>query len=195
MNQSQWFTNCPSSDWNMFPANGINPEAFYNRANLTGVVLGVISLAICAGIGLIELLDFSPSNTNLLGFIFEIIYLIFGIAILLITHELMHAISLPKSKGKIVIAYSLKLGMLQVGFTGKVRKHEYVIYLLAPFVLLTLLPIVVTLAGWPQAWFVFPIVFNSMVSGIDITLVYFALKQIPPHATVASFNEGLFWRT
>lgn len=121
----------------------------------------------------------------------------FALAALAAVHELAHAAALPGlglSSATVVGFWPGKLTPY-VSYEGELPRNRYVSTGLTPFVLLSVLPLLIGLVfAWMPPWLVMLSTLNAFVSSGDLIGVGLLLWQTPREAVVRSKGLQTWWR-
>jgi hypothetical protein len=122
---------------------------------------------------------------------------VLALAALATVHELAHAAALPGfglSSATVVGFWPGKLTPY-VSYEGELARNRYVLTGLTPFLLLSVLPLLIGLAfAWMPLWLVMLSSLNAFVSSGDLIGVGLLLWQAPREAVVRSKGLQTWWR-
>lgn len=125
------------------------------------------------------------------GFNGDIIIKSFIISILIIVpHELVHALLFPSSifSDKIVIGSYIKGGVFYAHYSGEMSKRRFIIDLLGPFTIFTVIPIMLSLFIYKNELLVILGIINGVASIGDLIGTGIILKNVPKNSIVR--NKG-----
>lgn len=117
-----------------------------------------------------------------------------GIAFM-VTHELFHVAALPRHARRVAIVGLLaQRAAAFVYFHGTLTKARSVVYLVVPFLALTVLPMLaaVTITG-PQPEVSFVALWNAFASCSDLMLAIAVMREVPSGASVLWGGPQLHW--
>lgn len=127
--------------------------------------------------------------------IFNIIFFIIAIFILLIVHELFHVIFIPNfiKSDKTCCGITLNGGF--VATTEKIVKNRFIMISIAPFVLLSMvLPIILGVCNSLNGFIVFFIIVNAMASSVDILNLILIMVQVPKNSFIINNGFETYFR-
>jgi len=116
--------------------------------------------------------------------------------VILIAHELIHALLFPdggRSKRTVLGVWASKW-LFYAFYRGELSKRRFLVAMLGPLVLLTLVPLVLFGLGvrWWQSEFL--ILFNFGISLGDVILALCLAFQVPNKAVVRLNDWDVYWR-
>lgn len=116
--------------------------------------------------------------------------------VLLIVHEILHLVFIPKFYKSDKTFYGLKLWGGFV-FTGEpLSKGRFLVISLAPFVILSIvIPVVLGLLGWLSGFLVFLIFLNASASSVDLLNVVTVMGQVPWRSTTVNNGFESYYKT
>ena len=116
---------------------------------------------------------------------------------LVIAHEAAHAVILPRGE----LALRTTIGFWPekltpyVSYEGELSRNRTILVGLMPFVLLSLVPVLIGLLfGWMPLWLVLLSTVNAVVSSADVIGAVLVAVQIPPSAVVRKKGLETWWR-
>ncbi len=120
-----------------------------------------------------------------------------ALAALIVTHELIHALSLPGFglTPATTLGFWPKMVTPYVAHRGELARDRHVAVGLMPFLVLSLLPLLAAaLTGWMPGWAVALSSLNALFSSGDMIGAALLLAQTPRSATVRSRGLETWWR-
>ena len=122
--------------------------------------------------------------------------LIVASLLVLVFHELAHAIMFTCGRARgLRVECAWQKYRPQLRYHGAVSRSRYIAVLMAPLVLVSLLPIIVSVALSLRAGDLMLIsLLNALVSGGDAIAAAFVLLQVPANAIVQRRGDCVIWR-
>jgi hypothetical protein len=111
-------------------------------------------------------------------------------------HELVHLLAMP-SQGRrdAIIGVWAQAGSAYVQYQKPLGRDRFALLTLAPFALLSALPLLLVAFGVDlPAWVAWAGIVNAFASGADITAIAQMGRQTPPNARVIESGHALYWR-
>lgn len=123
------------------------------------------------------------------------LYDIIGLMLLLIIHELLHLMFIPK----FIKSKNTYLGITPFGgfvYTEeKLSRSRYIIITVAPFVLISIIaPLILGNIGLLTPLVTILILLNSMASSVDILIFILILSQVPVNSNLRSNGMNTYWK-
>lgn len=119
--------------------------------------------------------------------IFDIIYFVIGLLILIIVHELIHMIFIPHFIKSDKVCWGITLNGGFVATTEKILKSRFIIISTMPMIILSIfLPIILGVCNVLNGFIVFLIIFNAMASSVDILNLFLIVFQAPKNSYILS---------
>lgn len=173
------------------PLNEPSPTQSARRGLVVGLVFGILTNSLWHTAGV----TFSEQLSSFRGFSAFATFLV-SLVGLLALHELVHALVHPGfgTARQTVIGCSLKPLLLYAAYTGTMGRNRFVAVLLAPLLVLSVLPLLTFVLGMysnPNPLVVTLSVVNAAASGVDLFGVVLLLSQVPSSTLVQ--NDG--WQT
>lgn len=109
---------------------------------------------------------------------------------LIVPHELVHAIFFPGSifSDKVVIGSYIKGGVFYAHYSGEMPKRKFLIVLLAPFTIFTVIPIIICLFAPHIEILILLAIINGVSSIGDLIGAFILLKNAPKGSIIR--NKG-----
>lgn len=130
----------------------------------------------------------------------DVLTLILGFTLLIVVHELVHAGLHPGwgvSRSS-VLGASLRPMLVYASYQGAMSRDRFLAVLLAPFAVLTVLPLAMQLAGAVPGRMAGAIAaassVNAVLSGADVLGALMVAWQVPRGGTVRNKGWQTFWR-
>jgi hypothetical protein len=126
--------------------------------------------------------------------------LLVGLAGLLAIHEIIHALLHPGNgtTGSTVLGVTFRPMLLYAAYLGAIGRNRYVAVLLAPLVLLSVLPASLSATGLLDIAFspllVALTVVNAASSGVDLLGAALILWQVPGHSVLQNHGWPTYWK-
>ncbi len=146
--------------------------------------------AVARAAGTDEPVQFSITPATLL-------YSLAALAALVVVHELAHMLALPRfgSTSATVAGFWPSKLTPYVSYEGELARNRYIAAGLTPFVLLSLVPLLVgALFAWTPAWLVALSTVNAFASSGDLINAALLAFQVPRRAVVRSKGLETWWR-
>ncbi len=135
-------------------------------------------------------LDSIPFPLPIPGFLVSLI-------LVLIVHEFVHTLAHPGSgfyKESVVGFWPQKV-LLYAIFNGELSRKRFILVLLMPFVMLSIIPIVISFLGDSYFfWLAYMTILNAFVSSGDILEVITILRQVPKNARIRRNGWNYYWK-
>ncbi len=115
---------------------------------------------------------------------------------LVMAHEAAHAVTLPRGglTLKTTIGFWPERLTPYVSYEGEVSRNRTILVGLMPFVLLSLVPVLVGwLFGWMPLWLVLWSTVNAVLSSADVIGAILVAVQIPPSAIIRKKGLETWW--
>lgn len=143
---------------------------------LSGILIGVL-IAIFIDFVITYLMNFRNFNFSVISSL----YLLF---LIIPVHELLHIIALPKPQNT-TVGFSPKKMIFYVSTKETVTKYRFLITVLLPFILLTIIPVISIL--WVKNETIARVaLLNALASGIDLKTFFFI--YLKPKGTIFKMN-------
>ncbi len=137
-------------------------------------------------IQVIQLIE--SSSISLTINIYTLEYLI-GIYAMIVIHELIHAVCIPRFLRSNETYWGLKIYGGFVGTAQKLTKGNYILISIAPFVILSVIgPVIIGILGIRSEFLFFLFFLNAIASSIDILNMVLILFQTPRKSII--LNNG-----
>lgn len=123
--------------------------------------------------------------------------LILGFSVLIFIHEVIHLLCHPRlgASSHSIVGIIPKHLMFYAMFNGEWSCRRFIGCLLAPFLVLSILPLILSYCGAPVPayWSMISIV-NAMAASGDLIAAFLLAKQVPWHASVQNIGWKSYWR-
>jgi hypothetical protein len=126
---------------------------------------------------------------------FELLPFTVGLILCIIFHELIHALSFPKEEGEeIYLGFWPMAFAFYAFYTGKIKRNRFLICLLAPFILLSIVPILLmSLLDAHHELLIMICIFNAFASYVDV-LGALIILQVPKNAYLINNGWKSYWK-
>ena len=130
----------------------------------------------------------------------EAVRVFWGLALLVVAHELIHAFVHPHlgTSRHTVLGASVRPLLLYAAYQASLSRNRFIAILLAPFAVLTLLPLLAHAAGLleqPLAQILATgSVVNAALSSLDVFGALLLVRQVPSTAQVKNKGWQTYWR-
>ncbi len=116
--------------------------------------------------------------------------------VLALLHELAHAAVFPRTAGGTrLLEFRPTRLLLCARYTGTIPRNRYVAMLAAPFVALSVVPVVLCAAlGFAPSEVVAGSFVNALASGGDVLAVILVLAQVPSGGSIRMERDRVAWR-
>ena len=135
---------------------------------------------------------------HLIGITFHLsLYVMFTSFLLFIpVHELIHALYFPErlSSNNIFFGFTVNGFAPFVAFFGEMKRNTYIMVLLAPFIIITLLGYIYLLLFGTNSLVEHIIFFNAIGACADCLGVWIVLRQVPKHAVLRNKKIRTYWK-
>ncbi len=152
------------------------------------------------GVGMAIVVGYGWLGIGLPSFEYRGTALVLSLAVIIVVHELLHAVVTPRfgcSSCTVVGAWPTRL-LFYATYCGPLTRDRYLAVFAMPFLLLTVLPLVAAASGLlppalvpPAAWFS---TWNALFSGGDYIGFAQVLIQIPRAANVQNQGWCTYWK-
>lgn len=179
------FDNSPGDDWKLI-------YSLQNKKFNTIKILIEVLIMSCYAFGLGYSL-FYLQNIMKTSIVFLIVFLI-SYLIILLPHEVLHVIWYP-NKNDVNIIYSL-LKLKFISYTdGSISKPRALVILIVPFIILTIIPTVISyLLGFNL--FLYALASsNAIKSGIDLLNFILIIKNVPANSILKVDGYNFYFKT
>jgi len=112
-------------------------------------------------------------------------------------HECLHAVCFKGglTSKRVIFGFLPKLFAFYAHYIGKIRWHRYIIILIFPFLILTLIPLtLVTVFQFDYKYLAELALANGMVSAFDVLCVITILKQAPTNSVLINSGMDTYWK-
>lgn len=110
-------------------------------------------------------------------------------------HELLHAVCFPGKITSSNIIFGYYKGSIFAFYTKEIKTTRFLLTLVFPFIILTLLPVLSAIIFHLNFNILFKIsLINSFLSGGDIVSFFIILKQIPLNGMVRNKGYYTYWK-
>lgn len=116
---------------------------------------------------------------------------LFSILVTVLVHELCHFLVYPRD-GKRRLGFTKKYFAPYAQYEGPLRKNRYLLACLAPFLILTIGPLLISILLNFSVWPFLVSIINVTLSTADIYVAYNIWKKAPPGSTVDYDETGFF---
>ncbi|RHW66583.1 DUF3267 domain-containing protein [Clostridium botulinum] len=114
--------------------------------------------------------------------------------IIMPVHEILHSLAFPNFKQTIfgfipkgLVSYSF--------FKGKISRKRLIIFLIFPFIMLTILPTIGLSFIRIKNNFVYVIIIiNAVASYVDILTIFVLLLQVPKSTCIKNIDNKTYWK-
>ncbi|MCR6650094.1 MAG: DUF3267 domain-containing protein [Cellvibrionaceae bacterium] len=150
-------------------------------------VASIVMLVLC--IVILVFTEIRPDGFSLLGFLACYFFVI-------VAHEAIHAVCQPDRglSGKSIYGFWPSRGICFTHFEGSRSRANFLVGIIAPFIILTVLPLMLTVIfGW-RSWVVgVIIIWNGLSSALDLVGFGNVLASIPRNAKVRNLGWRTYW--
>jgi hypothetical protein len=164
-------------------------------------VLGAVLLVLCAAVCMIIAADggvfsFSVGTDNTLWVIVTLAGLIALSVLIVVPHELIHALCFPAklSSDKVIIGSYLKMGAFYAFYDGEISKRRYLVIFLAPLIVLSGIPLTLLLCGVRSIWLYWLFLVHTPACAGDLMYVALMLFRVPKGAVVRNKGYKTYFR-
>jgi hypothetical protein len=150
--------------------------------------IGIVSAA------LVLVLWFTITPLRPATFTLTLVRFVLSVVGLVVVHELTHALVHPAAgcSPHSILGFWPKCGVFYAHYDGELSRNRFLVIVLMPLFVITLLPLVVSAAMQStSSWLALVSSFNALISCGDMLAAGMVLFQIPANATLR--NQG--WRT
>lgn len=121
-----------------------------------------------------------------------------ALAILLISviHECAHLLFTPGFgfSGNSIVGFWPRKGIFYVHYSGQVTKLQFLLFVSAPLLVLSLIPLCVgAIFNLHSPIIGLLAIFNSMLSGIDVITLILAWVEIPPQSPIRQSGDNVYF--
>ncbi len=117
------------------------------------------------------------------------------ILLLIPIHELFHAVVYPLADHKkIVIGLEPKMGVFFAMYYGPLSRNRWLLVYLLPFLLISILPLVLIAFIAIPHWWLLASIFNAGFAAGDLFGFYLILRQVPVHSVVMQDGWDTYWQ-
>ncbi|HWJ79792.1 MAG TPA: DUF3267 domain-containing protein [Niallia sp.] len=172
------------------PKNCIQAILLSSPFMIIAVIISIWIINITSSLSLREF-GFGSDSITIAININSIVWLV----ILLLIHEVLHLIFIPKfiHSPKTYIGLTVFGGYVMT--EEELTKSRYLLITLAPFLIISIIsPILLSLFGMLNTTLKFLILLNSMGSAVDILTFLLIMKQVPNHAIIKSNGPNTYWK-
>lgn len=114
--------------------------------------------------------------------------------IIMPVHEILHSLAFPNFKQ--TIFEFIPKGLVSYSFLkGKISRKGLIIFLIFPFIILTILPTIGLSFIRIKNNFVYVIIIiNAVASYVDILTIFVLLLQVPKSTCIKNIDNRTYWR-
>jgi Putative zincin peptidase len=147
-----------------------------------------------------HLLDVSALRALQVRNAVDVLELVLGFFLLLVVHELVHACFHPGLgfSGSSVLGVSFRPALLYASYQATLSRNRFMAILLAPFAVLSVLPLVAHSAGLLSDQGVGGIAaaaaVNAAASSVDVLGAYLVVRQVPRTGQIRNKGWQTYWR-
>ena len=176
--------------------NNFNPQnEEWNSVKKYGLIkYQLFALPIAFGLAILIDLIYSILSINIFHSYISFIYA----ALLIIPlHELSHSLLFPKSliSKDVLFGFYPKAFVFFTHYNGIITRNRFILILLAPFLILTVLPLIFIILTGNQNVFLAKMVFiNALSSSIDLLTVIKTIKEIPKNGFIRNKGFKSYWK-
>ena len=112
-------------------------------------------------------------------------------------HELLHAVCFKGGLTSQRVLFGLypKLFACYAAYNGRITWHRYIIIAVFPFLILTVIPLVVVAVFQVECKYLVEIILvNGMAPAVDMLTIITILKQVPRQSIVFSSGMTTYWK-
>jgi len=120
--------------------------------------------------------------------------LVVAVVIVLVLHELAHAWTFASDRGR-TVRIERRQRKIALRYEGTLSRNHYLAVLIAPFVVVSLLPVAVSsIASIGSGDVVLISMLNALVSGGDVIAALLVAQQVPEGATIRRQGSLVLWK-
>lgn len=162
-----------------------------------------IPLAVVLGFGVVQAwqwIGLPPAKFTEVTSIFMLAFVVLSFPAIIIVHELLHASAFPKDGARedVLIGVWSSRMLFYAHYHGEMSRNRFLLVFVAPFVVISLLPLavasVVPLPGWLLLALAWCSTWNAIFACGDAFGVALILSQIPGNARVRNLGYRTYWR-
>ena len=112
-------------------------------------------------------------------------------------HEFLHAVIFKGglTSKRVVFGFYPKVFGFYAYYNGKITRHRYIIIAVFPFLMLTVIPLMVVTLFQVECKYLVEVIFASgMGSGMDILGIIIILRQVPRQSVLISSGMKTYWK-
>jgi hypothetical protein len=125
------------------------------------------------------------------------ISLVIALLIIIPIHELIHALVFPEpiNSDKVIFGLLPKVGAFYAHYEGEMKKIRFLITLLAPFIVITIIPLIFLCVTGIDMPFVIKIsAVNALCASADVFGFFTILFQLPKNSVVRNKGIKTYWK-
>jgi hypothetical protein len=118
-------------------------------------------------------------------------------ALLIIVHELLHAVFHPRfgTSPQTVIGLWPKHGVFYAHYKGEIGRNRFITLMLTPFIVISVLPLIAAAVfDIPSTWAAGISILNAMLACGDLLGASMIARQVPASAVVRNHGWRSYWR-
>lgn len=165
-----------------------------------GTFVGVVLAAAISALWHLSGITFADQLDAARVYKTQLFVFIFGLLALFFFHEAIHTLLHPGfgARNNTVVGVSAKPLIIYAAYIGVLSRNRYITILLAPFLILSLVPALLGLVAGrvnlPDHFLAALSVFNAAASGGDILGALLLLSQVPRNGPVKNSGWQTYWR-